>query len=76
MPCLSVSPELTYTLVAEQRGDIKVFDFGFVRELRDEAKGPDETYKLSKMTGSLRYMAPGKSEIGVDRANIKVALHF
>ncbi|CAB9504474.1 Probable LIM domain-containing serine/threonine-protein kinase DDB [Seminavis robusta] len=42
------------------RGDIKVFDFGLARELRDVDRDPDlkGMYRLSNMTGSLRYMAP------------------
>jgi hypothetical protein len=32
------------------------------RELRDEFKLKDGTFKLSKKTGSLRQMAPGKSK--------------
>ena len=41
-----------------QRGDIKIFDFGLARELRNDLRNPDGTYKLTGETGSLRYMAP------------------
>lgn len=41
-----------------QRGDIRIFDFGMARELRTEDADDEGTYKLSRMTGSLRYMAP------------------
>lgn len=46
------------------RGDIKIFDFGLARELRDSDKdlNNEGMFHLSNMTGSLRYMAP---EVGV-----------
>jgi len=40
------------------RGDIKIFDFGLAKELTDDLKNDDGTYKLTEMTGSPRYMAP------------------
>uniref|UniRef100_A0A7S1YST7 Protein kinase domain-containing protein n=1 Tax=Ditylum brightwellii TaxID=49249 RepID=A0A7S1YST7_9STRA len=40
------------------RGDVKIFDFGLAKELRDDIKYPDGTYKLTGFTGSMRYMAP------------------
>lgn len=48
------------------RGDIKIFDFGLARELRPMDKDPDlpGMYKLSNMTGSLRYMAPEVASVG------------
>lgn len=39
------------------RDDIKLFDFGMARELKDELKADDENYRLS-LCGSPRYMAP------------------
>lgn len=49
-----------------QRGDIKIFDFGLARELRAVDKDPDlpGMYRLSNMTGSLRYMAPEVAAFG------------
>ena len=49
-----------------QRGDIKIFDFGLARELRDSDRDPDNEgmFRLSNMTGSLRYMAPEVATIG------------
>jgi len=38
------------------RGDIKLFDFGLAKEIPNEHE--DAVYKLSGLTGSLRYMAP------------------
>ena len=48
-----------------QRGDIKIFDFGLARELRESDRDPDNEgmFRLSNMTGSFRYMAP---EVGID----------
>mmetsp|Transcript_10720 Transcript_10720/g.29538 ORF Transcript_10720/g.29538 Transcript_10720/m.29538 type:complete len:422 (-) Transcript_10720:184-1449(-) len=40
------------------RDDVKLFDFGLVKELHDNMKEADGTYKLTEMTGSPRYMAP------------------
>ena len=42
-----------------KRGDIKIFDFGLVAELRDEYRDPFGLHHLTGMTGSPRYMAPG-----------------
>ncbi len=39
-----------------QRGDIKIFDLGLAREMRNP--NADGTYNLSHMTGTLRFMAP------------------
>lgn len=44
-------------LHSKQRGDVKIFDFGLARSLPTSSK-PDDTYHLSGMVGSLRYMAP------------------
>jgi len=40
------------------RGEIKVFDFGLAKELKESDKVGDDTFKLTGFTGSLRYMAP------------------
>mmetsp|Transcript_18624 Transcript_18624/g.23117 ORF Transcript_18624/g.23117 Transcript_18624/m.23117 type:complete len:394 (-) Transcript_18624:143-1324(-) len=40
------------------RGDVKVFDFGLCKELRESQRYDDGTYKLTGYTGSLRFMAP------------------
>mmetsp|Transcript_36766 Transcript_36766/g.54014 ORF Transcript_36766/g.54014 Transcript_36766/m.54014 type:complete len:390 (-) Transcript_36766:127-1296(-) len=40
------------------RDDVKIFDFGLAKELHPEDKLADGTYKLTGVTGSLRYMAP------------------
>ncbi|CAB9504192.1 activated protein kinase catalytic subunit alpha-1 [Seminavis robusta] len=40
------------------RDDIKLFDFGLAKELRDDLKTEDGLYKLTGDTGSPRYMAP------------------
>ena len=40
------------------RGDLKIFDFGSARDLAGSKKNDDETYNLTGLTGSLRYMAP------------------
>jgi len=39
-------------------GDIKLFDFGFAKELKEEDKTKDGNYKLTSNTGTRRYMAP------------------
>lgn len=40
------------------RGEIKIFDLGLAKELKESQKLEDDTYKLTGFTGSLRYMAP------------------
>jgi serine/threonine protein kinase len=40
------------------RGDIKIFDFGMARDLSTAEPDGDGMFKLSHMTGSLRYMSP------------------
>jgi serine/threonine protein kinase len=38
---------------------LKIFDFGLAKELNDEDKQPDGTYRnMTAMTGAIRYMAP------------------
>ena len=39
-------------------GNVKLFDFGLAREVRDDDDCGNGTYKLTPNTGSLRYMAP------------------
>jgi hypothetical protein len=50
---------LFLSAVLRQRGDIKIFDFGLAKELHDEDKDTNGLFKLTGMTGSPRYMAPG-----------------
>jgi serine/threonine protein kinase len=38
------------------RDDVKIFDFGFAKELHVEDRLSDGTFHLTGMTGSLRYM--------------------
>lgn len=40
------------------RGEVKLFDLGLAKELKDSDRNEDGTYKLTGFTGSLRYMAP------------------
>lgn len=40
------------------RDDVKIFDLGLAKEVLENDKLPDGTYKLTGLTGSLRYMAP------------------
>lgn len=40
------------------RDDVKIFDLGLAKEIHEEDRLPDGTYKLTGLTGSLRYMAP------------------
>lgn len=39
------------------RDDIKLFDFGLATEMKEERKAGHDTYKLTGMTGSPRYMS-------------------
>mmetsp|Transcript_9701 Transcript_9701/g.15018 ORF Transcript_9701/g.15018 Transcript_9701/m.15018 type:complete len:456 (+) Transcript_9701:41-1408(+) len=43
-------------------GVVKLFDFGLAKELHPENERSDGTYKLSGVTGSLRYMSPEVSK--------------
>jgi len=47
-------------IILSSRDDVKIFDFGLSRELKDDlkAKGNDNLYNLTAETGSPRYMAP------------------
>jgi serine/threonine protein kinase len=47
-----------YMTTNEQRGDIKIFDFGLAKELTGLTADADGTYNLTADTGSPRYMAP------------------
>lgn len=40
------------------RGDLRLFDFGLAKELKDKDERAPDMYKLTGMTGSRRYMAP------------------
>jgi len=40
------------------RDDVKIFDLGLAKEMREEEMLPDGTWNYTGMTGSLRYMAP------------------
>ncbi|KAL7546459.1 hypothetical protein ACHAWF_009791 [Thalassiosira exigua] len=40
------------------RGQVKLFDFGLAKEVREEDECANGTYKLTPNTGSIRYMAP------------------
>lgn len=42
----------------DQGGNVKIFDFGIAKELKDDDKSSGGKYKLSGKTGSLAYMAP------------------
>lgn len=42
------------------RDDVKLFDFGLAKEFFPEDRDADEFYKLTGMTGTMRFMAPGK----------------
>jgi len=43
---------------SQEKEMIVLFDFGLAREIHDEVKVTDHTWKLTGETGSLRYMAP------------------
>jgi serine/threonine protein kinase len=43
-------------------GTVKLFDFGLAKELKKHDRTDDDLYKLTGMTGALRYMAP---EVGL-----------
>jgi serine/threonine protein kinase len=55
---------MQYCVLYRQRGDIKIFDFGMARDLVPLQADQDGLYHLTKMTGSLRYMAP---EVGLGK---------
>jgi serine/threonine protein kinase len=40
------------------RGDVKLFDFGLMANLRPELRREDDMYSLTGRTGSFPYMAP------------------
>jgi serine/threonine protein kinase len=45
-------------IFSQQRGDIKLFDFGTAKELPHQNEKKDKTFNLTGMTGSLPWMAP------------------
>ncbi|KAL3927075.1 MAG: hypothetical protein SGBAC_013229, partial [Bacillariaceae sp.] len=45
-------------LAYDVRGDVRLFDFGLARELKEKDKIIDNKYNLTGLTGSRRYMAP------------------
>jgi serine/threonine protein kinase len=45
-------------------GHLKIFDFGLAKELREFERTKDGLYKLTGMTGAIRYMAP---EVGLGK---------
>jgi serine/threonine protein kinase len=49
------------------RDDVKLFDFGLAKEVHIKDRDADGLFKLTAMTGSPRYMAPGKWKRGKDR---------
>ena len=42
----------------DEKGTVKLFDFGLAKELKEADKQDDGAYKLSGKTGSRRYMSP------------------
>ena len=42
----------------DKRDQLKLFDFGLVKELHESDRTENGMYKLTGMTGALRYMAP------------------
>ena len=42
----------------DEKGILKLFDFGLAKELKDSAKTTDGRYRMSGHTGSRRYMSP------------------
>jgi serine/threonine protein kinase len=46
----------------DSQGNVKLFDFGLMKELSDKDKTANGLYKLTGFTGSIRYMAP---EVGL-----------
>jgi serine/threonine protein kinase len=48
------------------RDDVKLFDFGLAKEVHLKDRDANGLFNLTAMTGSLRYMAPGKWKRGKD----------
>jgi len=49
----------------DRYNQLKLFDFGLAKELREEDRRPDGTYRnMTAMTGAIRYMAP---EVGLGK---------
>mmetsp|Transcript_28296 Transcript_28296/g.60853 ORF Transcript_28296/g.60853 Transcript_28296/m.60853 type:complete len:387 (-) Transcript_28296:2054-3214(-) len=40
------------------RDDVKIFDFGLAKELRDDERNADGLFNMTGCTGSIRYMSP------------------
>jgi len=56
---IDVSPFVFFLHAQLQRDDVKLFDFGLAKELREKDRSDDSPfYNLTPCTGSLRYMAP------------------
>lgn len=54
-------------------GNLKLFDFGLAKELRNSDRKRNGLYKLTGMTGAVRYMAP---EVGLGKPyNLKVDVY-
>lgn len=47
------------------KGNVKIYDLGLAKELKDKDRTEDGLYKLTGFTGSIRYMAP---EVGLKQA--------
>ncbi|CAJ1932653.1 unnamed protein product [Cylindrotheca closterium] len=45
-------------LAYDVRGDVRLFDFGLAKELKEKDKDVKDKYRLTGLTGSRRYMAP------------------
>jgi len=39
-------------------GQLKIFDFGLAKELREDERSGDDLYNMTACTGSIRYMSP------------------
>ena len=57
-----LSPQKPDNIGFDAQGNVKLFDFGLAKELRDSDKTVNGLYKLTGFTGSIRYMAP---EVGL-----------
>jgi serine/threonine protein kinase len=63
------------------RGDIKIFDFGFAKQLPEDdgkyVKDENGLYKnMTGMCGSPRYMAPGKEDVSASKRATNVPLLY
>jgi len=57
---LSFSEQKPENIVFDVRGDVKIFDFGLAKELKQEDKvnANHDLYLLTGLTGTMTYMAP------------------